>query len=98
MTIEFTGTDSYVADKDLMAAVNAAIRLERPLPVKGEPGGGKTELARQVASALGLKRTGRRASARLSHRRDRPPDATRIATAAKPRTRPECSTAPENRP
>ena len=46
MTIQFTGTDSYVADKDLMAAVNAAIRLERPLPVKGEPGGGKTELAR----------------------------------------------------
>lgn len=52
--MQFTGTADYVADKDLMIAVNAAIRLERPLLVKGEPGTGKTELARQVASALGL--------------------------------------------
>ncbi len=52
--MQFTGTDAYVADKDLMVAVNAAIRLERPLLVKGEPGTGKTELARQVAAALGL--------------------------------------------
>jgi MoxR-like ATPase len=53
--MQFSGTDQYIADKDLTVAVNAAIRLERPLLVKGEPGTGKTELARQVASALGLR-------------------------------------------
>ncbi|GAC1044516.1 AAA family ATPase [Rhizobium sp. No.120] len=52
--MQFQGTADYIADKDLMVAVNAAIRLERPLLVKGEPGKGKTELARQVAAALGL--------------------------------------------
>ncbi len=51
---QFTGTESYVATDDLTLAVNAAVRLERPLLVKGEPGTGKTELARQVAQALGL--------------------------------------------
>ena len=51
---EFTGTETYVADPALTLAVNAAIRLERPLLVKGEPGTGKTELARQVAAALGM--------------------------------------------
>lgn len=49
----FTGSDAYVAGRDLLIAVNAAIRLERPLLVKGEPGSGKTELARQIATALG---------------------------------------------
>ncbi|MGR3570838.1 AAA family ATPase [Brevirhabdus sp.] len=52
--MKFSGTDSYVAPPDLTVAVNAAITLERPLLVKGEPGTGKTELARQVAQALGL--------------------------------------------
>ncbi len=52
--MRFEGTSAYIADKDLMVAVNAAIALERPLLVKGEPGTGKTELARQVAEALGL--------------------------------------------
>jgi threonine dehydratase len=51
--MKFTGTDNYIATEDLMVAVNAAITLERPLLVKGEPGTGKTELARQVAQALG---------------------------------------------
>jgi MoxR-like ATPase len=48
----FEGTDKYVATDDLRIAVNAAIALERPLLVKGEPGTGKTELAFQVAAAL----------------------------------------------
>ncbi|MDV6228537.1 MoxR family ATPase [Nitratireductor aquimarinus] len=52
--MRFEGTADYVADRDLMVAVNAAIALERPLLVKGEPGTGKTELAKQVAAALGL--------------------------------------------
>ncbi len=52
--MQFSGTDSYIADKDLTVAVNAAIKLERPLLVKGEPGTGKTELARQVAQSLDL--------------------------------------------
>ena len=51
--MRFEGTAEYVATEDLTVAVNAAIRLERPLLVKGEPGTGKTELARQVAGALG---------------------------------------------
>jgi MoxR-like ATPase len=52
--LRFEGTDDYVAGDDLTVAVNAAITLERPLLVKGEPGTGKTELARQVSAALGL--------------------------------------------
>jgi MoxR-like ATPase len=53
--MRFQGTDSYIAGEDLSVAVNAAITLERPLLVKGEPGTGKTELARQVAESLGLR-------------------------------------------
>ena len=52
--MKFTGTENYVATEDLAVAVNAAVVLERPLLVKGEPGTGKTELARQVARSLGL--------------------------------------------
>ena len=52
--MRFDGTKDYVATEDLTVAVNAAITLERPLLVKGEPGTGKTELARQVAGALDL--------------------------------------------
>ncbi|MDK9721168.1 MAG: MoxR family ATPase [Rhodospirillales bacterium] len=49
----FQGTESYVATEDLKVAVNAAITLERPLLIKGEPGTGKTVLAKEVAKALG---------------------------------------------
>ena len=52
--MRFEGTKDYVATDDLTVAVNAAVTLERPLLVKGEPGTGKTELARQVSRALGL--------------------------------------------
>ena len=50
--MRFEGTDTYVATEDLMVAVNAAITLERPLLIKGEPGTGKTVLAHEVAKAL----------------------------------------------
>ena len=53
--MRFSGTPDYVAGKDLMVAVNAAIALERPLLVKGEPGTGKTELAFQISGGLGLR-------------------------------------------
>lgn len=53
--MKFTGTQSYVATDDLMLAVNAAITLERPLLVKGEPGTGKTMLAEQLAEAFGAR-------------------------------------------
>ncbi len=52
--MKFTGTQSYVATKDLTVAVNAAITLERPLLIKGEPGTGKSVLAHEVATALGV--------------------------------------------
>ena len=52
--MEFTGTSEYISTKDLSVAVNAAINLEKPLLVKGEPGTGKTELARQIAKSLKL--------------------------------------------
>ena len=51
--MRFEGTENYVATDDLRLAVNAAIALERPLLVKGEPGTGKTLLAQEVARALG---------------------------------------------
>ncbi|AFT70590.1 ATPase, AAA family, putative [Alloalcanivorax dieselolei B5] len=51
--MQFQGTDQYVATDDLKMAVNAAIALQRPLLIKGEPGTGKTLLAEQVAEALG---------------------------------------------
>jgi len=53
MTKRFEGTDTYVATEDLKIAVNAAVSLERPLLVKGEPGTGKTVLAQEIADALG---------------------------------------------
>ena len=50
----FDGTDTYVATDDLKLAVNAALTLQRPLLIKGEPGTGKTMLAEEVARALGM--------------------------------------------
>ncbi len=52
--MKFQGSDNYVATQDLMLAVNAAITLQRPLLVKGEPGTGKTMLAEEVSTALGM--------------------------------------------
>jgi MoxR-like ATPase len=53
--MQFEGTSAYVAEKDLTVAVNAAIRLERPLLVKGEPGTGKTELAARSPERWGCR-------------------------------------------
>ncbi|MBL8443032.1 MAG: MoxR family ATPase, partial [Zoogloeaceae bacterium] len=52
--MRFEGSQDYVATPDLMLAVNASIRLQRPLLIKGEPGTGKTMLAEEVARALDL--------------------------------------------
>ena len=54
MMAKFVGTDNYVATNDLKMAVNAAITLERPLLIKGEPGTGKTVLAHEIAKSLGV--------------------------------------------
>jgi MoxR-like ATPase len=51
--MKFAGTDNYVATEDLKVAVNAAVKLRRPLLVKGEPGTGKTVLAHEISKALG---------------------------------------------
>lgn len=53
--MRFTGTRQYVATDELQMAVNAAISLQKPLLIKGEPGTGKTMLAEQIAESLGLK-------------------------------------------
>ncbi len=55
MDNRFSGTESYIATPDLMLAVNAAITLERPLLIKGEPGTGKTLLAEEIAKAQGMR-------------------------------------------
>jgi MoxR-like ATPase len=51
--MKFEGTDNYVATEELQMAVNAAVTLQRPLLIKGEPGTGKTLLAEEVAKSLG---------------------------------------------
>ena len=53
MSQRFEGTENYIATEDLKVAVNAAVALERPLLIKGEPGTGKTVLAYEIANALG---------------------------------------------
>ena len=52
--MKFSGTKNYITTQDLLVAVNASIELEKPLLIKGEPGTGKTELARQISQGLGL--------------------------------------------
>ena len=52
--MKFEGTESYVTTRDLTLAVNAAVVLQRPLLIKGEPGTGKTLLAEEVARALNM--------------------------------------------
>ena len=52
--MRFHGSDNYISTDDLTLAVNAAVTLQRPLLIKGEPGTGKTMLAEEVAKALGL--------------------------------------------
>ena len=52
--MRFEGTETYIATEDLQVAVNAAIVLERPLLIKGEPGTGKTILAQEIAQSLGM--------------------------------------------
>ncbi|WP_199608739.1 AAA family ATPase [Flocculibacter collagenilyticus] len=53
--MQFTGTQNYIASDDLKLAVNAAITLQKPLLIKGEPGTGKTQLAQELAAALDTK-------------------------------------------
>ena len=53
--MKFQSTASYVATEDLQMAVNAAVTLQKPLLVKGEPGTGKTMLAEQIADSMGLR-------------------------------------------
>ena len=55
MSTKFEGTEKYIATEDLRVAVNAALTLERPLLIKGDPGTGKTVLAEEVSAALGMK-------------------------------------------
>ncbi|MCB1966104.1 MAG: AAA family ATPase, partial [Candidatus Accumulibacter sp.] len=52
--MRFSGSETYVTTGDLTLAVNAAVTLQRPLLIKGEPGTGKTMLAEEVAASLGL--------------------------------------------
>ena len=54
MTSSFSSTNTYIATEELQMAVNAAVALERPLLIKGEPGTGKTMLAEEVAASLGM--------------------------------------------
>lgn len=55
MSQKFEGTENYIATEDLRIAVNAALTLQRPLLIKGEPGTGKTVLAEEVSKALNMK-------------------------------------------
>ena len=74
--MQFKGTKNYVATDDLKMAVNAAITLERPLLIKGEPGTGKTVLALEVAKALGCRSSSGTSS--------RPPRRCRASTSTTP--------------
>ena len=68
--MKFSSTDTYIATDELQMAVNAAVILERPLLIKGEPGTGKTMLAEEIAKSLGMDLISWHIKSQQKHSRD----------------------------